>query len=324
MDNMGYTSILYQIAILVILSLCGVIAFRTGIVKEGARDVIEKLVFYMTLPLMIFTKLAGIEINAMIIRNGLLVILFAYVIMFIQIGIGRLSSRLQRLPGPQAAIHTLHTSLGNIVFLGFPLLDVLFPGGEAILYAALYQLVSNTILWSLGVFILDKNQKPKGWQSLRKLINPNTIALSLGLVFMVLHLRLPALINDSLGGLGQTTLFLAMLYIGILLAQSNIIKTFTRVSVLILSFNKLIFTPILFTGMLLLVTHVMGLDLNSIAFSVLILQSAMPCMTILVIVAKRFGADDVLAMENFAVTTVLGLLTLPLILFILHLASSIN
>jgi predicted permease len=320
---MLYLSILNQIAILVILSLCGVIAFKSGILKEGARDVIEKLIFYMTLPLMIFTRLSGLEINPAIIRNGLLVVLFTYVIMFLQLAVGHLSSRFQRLRGTQAAIHTLHTSLGNIVFLGFPLLDMLFPGGEAILYAALYQLVSNTILWSLGVLMLDKNRRPKGLQAFRKLINPNTVALSVGLIFMILHVRLPILVKVSLGGLGGTTLYLAMIYIGILLAQSNIIKTFTRISVLILSFNKLILTPFLFAGLLVWLMRFTGLALNHVAFSVLVLQAAMPCMTILVIVAKRYGADDVLAMENFTVTTLLSMFTLPLVLYILHLLSGI-
>jgi len=48
-----------------------------------------------------------------------------------------------------------------------------------------------------------------------------------------------------------------------------------------------------------------------------VIEAAMPCMTILVILAKRYGADDKLAMENFFVTTILSIFTLPLILFLL-------
>jgi predicted permease len=37
-----------------------------------------------------------------------------------------------------------------------------------------------------------------------------------------------------------------------------------------------------------------------------------------VLLAKRFGADDALAMKSFFVSTVLSLITLPLILYLLQ------
>jgi predicted permease len=58
--------------------------------------------------------------------------------------------------------------------------------------------------------------------------------------------------------------------------------------------------------------------MDTIAFSVLILEAAMPCMAILVILAKRFGGDDELAMKNFFVSTIISLLSLPFILYLLQ------
>jgi predicted permease len=48
------------------------------------------------------------------------------------------------------------------------------------------------------------------------------------------------------------------------------------------------------------------------------LEAAMPCMAILVILAKRYGADDKLAMKNFFISTVMSLVSLPLILYLLQ------
>lgn len=62
----------------------------------------------------------------------------------------------------------------------------------------------------------------------------------------------------------------------------------------------------------------MGVPLISTAFIVLILESAMPRIMIFVLLAKRFGADDALAMKNFFVSTVLSLITLPFILYLLQ------
>ncbi|MBK5210197.1 MAG: hypothetical protein JJE44_11955 [Flavobacteriaceae bacterium] len=118
-------------------------------------------------------------------------------------------------------------------------------GGEALLYAALYQLVLNTVLWSYGVIQLNPENKQKGWGQLKKLVNSNTIALSLGLIIMLLLLRFPPLLQKAFGGMGSTTLYLAMLYIGILLAQMKVKEVF-KLSIFSFSFNKLILSPIIF------------------------------------------------------------------------------
>lgn len=310
-------TIVDQILILGILAGVGVIAFRFKILEEGAKSVIEKLVFFVSLPLLIVSKLSTLEFTAEILRNAGLVILFTYGIMFSQLLLGKLSARIFGLKKPQAVIHSLHYMFGNVVFLGFPLLDALMPGGEALLYAALYQLVLNTILWSYGVIQLNPDNRQKGWGQLKKLVNPNTIALTIGLLMMLLSLRFPPLLQKSFSGLGSTTLYLAMLYIGILLAQMKVKEVF-KLSIFTFSFNKLILTPVIFLFLLYALIEYFAIPLNNTAFTVLILESAMPAMTILVLLAKRFGADDSLAMKNFFVSTVLSLISLPFILYLLQ------
>ncbi|MEZ5198873.1 MAG: AEC family transporter [Bacteroidales bacterium] len=243
---MEFSIILNQIAILGILTFCGVLAYRFKIIDSTAKVVLEKLVFYITLPLMIISKVSILDVSPEILQNGVLLIVLTYFIIGIQISAGLISSKLFKLDKSKAVIHTLHTFLGNIVFLGFPLLDALYPGGKAILYAALYQLVMNTVLWTYGVYKLNPDGKKGGLESLKKLINPNTIALIVGLLMMVFRIRLPNVLQVSLGGLGSTTLYLAMIYIGILLAQSKIFKMFGKADVMLLSFNKLIFLPVIF------------------------------------------------------------------------------
>lgn len=319
---MGFYTIINQIAILGILALCGTLAYRLNVLKDSAKEVIEKLVFYITLPLLIITKLSNLELSDEILRNGGFVIIASFIVFIIQIFIGKLTARLFKLDLRQATIHILHGFLGNIVFLGFPLLDALFPGGEAILYAALYQLSMNSILWTYGIYKLNPSDKERGFKSLKKLLNPNTIALVIGLSLILLKLKLPDFIHQSLGGLGKTSLYLAMIYIGILLAQIKIKEMINRLDVFVLSFNKLIILPIFFIFLFKYASQLLHIEVNMVAFSVVILESAMPCMTILVLLAKRYGADDQYAMKNFFVSTILSLLSLPFILYLMEVIMS--
>ncbi|MBU1012023.1 MAG: AEC family transporter [Bacteroidetes bacterium] len=316
---MGFTTIINQIVFLGVLALCGIIAYRFKILQNSAKEVIEKLIFFVTLPLLIVTKLASLNLTSEILRNGAMVILGTYLILFIQLFIGKLTAKLFKLKKPQAAVHELHTAFGNIVFLGFPLLDALFPGGEAILYAALYQLAINTVMWTYGVFKLNPSTKEKGIKNLKKLINPNIIALSLGLLMMAFSIRIPDIINTPLNGLGGTTLYLAIIYIGVLLAQTKIKNTLRSINVYVLSFNKMFLLPVVFIFMFKAIFNVLNIEMNTVAFSSLILESAMPCMAIMVLVAKRYGGDDELAMKNVFISHILSLISLPFILSILQL-----
>ena len=314
---MAIFTIFEQILVLAIIAIVGVLAVRFKILNDDAKNVIEKIVFYITLPLLIITKLASLEISDQILKNGFQVIIFTYVILFIQIVIGKISTKGFKLSKSQNTIHFMHTFLGNIVFLGFPLLDALYPGGEAILYAALYQLVMNTVLWTYGINQLAPAKNEQGFRSLKKLLNPNTIALLIGLMLMILRIKLPVVLDASLGGLGKATLPLAMIYIGILLSKTRLKETIKKWDVLFLSLNKLIIIPILLMLLLKLILLYTPFQINSVAIAVLILEASMPCMTILVILAKRYGADDQKAMENFVVSTIFSVLSLPFIIFLL-------
>jgi predicted permease len=315
---MAFVTIFQQILVLAIIAVIGVLSVRFKILNNDAKNAIEKIVFFITLPLLIITKLASLEITGQILKNGFQVIVFTYVILVFQIVIGKVSSRWFNLNPSQKTIHLMHTFLGNIVFLGFPLLDALYPGGEAILYAALYQLVMNTVLWTYGIQQLNPAKEKGLFQSLKKLFNPNTIALLIGLSLMILKLKLPGVLDVSLGGVGKATLPLAMIYIGILLATTKLKETVKKWDVLFLSINKLVIIPVLLIILLKAILSYTPFQLNGIAVAVLILEAAMPCMTILVILAKRYGADDQKAMENFFISTVLSVLTLPFIIFLIE------
>jgi hypothetical protein len=54
---------------------------------------------------------------------------------------------------------------------------------------------------------------------------------------------------------------------------------------------------------------------GNLAFSVIILESAMPCMANIVVLAKIFGANDEMATQNVFISTIISLLTLPVVYF---------
>jgi malate permease and related proteins len=305
--------ILYQIAILAILVVIGIAATKFRIITEGGKKGIADLVFDVTLPLLIITTFARIDMTTEILLNSGLVFLFAYFALAIMYGIGDLSAWIMKLHGNQRAVFINHHMYGNIVFLGFPLMDALFPGGEGLLYAAVFQLASNSVMWTFGVWVFLKGNGGKRRDVWKNMLNPNTVAFFAGILIMVFSIRFPDVIFEPLHGLGKTTIYLSMLYIGAMLVQTRVRGIFKKPHVFLLTFNKLLFIPFILAISINLLTYLLFPGFGDIARKVLILEASMPCMATIVVMANKFGSDDVLATENVFISTIFSIISIPVV-----------
>ena len=305
--------ILHQIIILSVLVIIGVIATRTKIITTSVKKGVADIVFDITLPLLIITTFMRIDLSPVILRNSGLVLLFTYLALGIMYLFGHLFSKAAKLKGSQRAVFINHHMFGNIVFLGFPLMDALFPGGEGLLYAAIFQLASNSVMWTFGVWVFLKGSGGKRNEVWRNMVNPNTIAFFVGLLFMFVRIPVPDILYEPLHGLGKTTIYLSMLYIGAMLAATSVRGIFRKPYLFLLSFNKLLLVPFFFAGLTYLLTYWFFPAFGEIAMKVLILEASMPCMATIVVMARKFNSDDQLATENVFVSTILSAFTIPLV-----------
>jgi predicted permease len=92
-------------------------------------------------------------------------------------------------------------------------------------------------------------------------------------------------------------------------------------SIYFISFNKLILVPLILLGIFIFLNSILTVKIDSMVISVLVMQAAMPCMVNVVILANYLGEDDSLPTANVFLTTILSIVTLPLILLSLRLLS---
>jgi predicted permease len=305
--------IINQITILGLLALIGYLAAKFKFFPEGFSAGINKLVIKITLPLMIFTSLSKFDFSIEVLESSLFVLIFAYISMFILLLFGTVSAKIMKLESHAYTIHRIHTTFGNIAFLGYPLLDSLFPGGKGLLFAVVYHIVLSSMLWTVGVMLFNKNNKIKLTESLKHLINPNTIAFSLGILAFLVKFELPYILDKTLSGLGGTTIYLSMIYIGMMLSRISIKGTFKEVQIYVLSINKMIIVPFILLFVIKFAESIFGFEMDITAKSVVVLQSAMPCMAMIVIIATEFKSDPELAAKNVFLTTLLSAVTLPIV-----------
>ena len=102
-----------------------------------------------------------------------------------------------------------------------------------------------------------------------------------------------------------------------MLASLDLSKILKPYHIFILSFNKLLFLPVLLMAVVYLLLNVSGLEMSFVAIAVVVLESAMPCQIIIAILSRKFGQDDMLATKNIMVSTLFSIISLPVIFWII-------
>jgi len=309
--------IISQIFILAVVVIIGALSVRFKIITRDTKDILSKIIFNISLPLMLFTNFLKLEATPRLLANSVIVLSVSVFVILFMLLLGWLSTKAVKMTGREAAVFKAHSMFGNIIFLGFPLITALF-GEEGLLYASMFQLVSNIIMWTVGVIVLSHGNGNSWKKSLLKIFNPNTIATLLGLVFFLFSIRLPDIVVTPFSELGSANTWLSMLYIGVMMAISDVRGLIGKKIIYLLSFNRLILVPAILILVFALFAHFTGWAPDSLVTSVIILEASMPCMASVVIMAKEFGADDHLAVANVFVSTLLSILTLPVILMAIN------
>ncbi len=308
--------VITQIAILAVVVIIGAIAAKFKVFTSDSKDVLSKVIFNISLPLMLFTNFFRLEATPRLIANSLTVLAIAGFVIFFLLLTGWLATRVFRLKGAEAAVFKTHSMFGNTIFLGFPLITALY-GFEGLLYASMFQLISSILMWTVGVIVLSHGNGISWKKSLLRVVNPNTIATLVGLTFFLLSIKIPDIILRPMTELGSANTWLSMLYIGAMLVFSNVGGMLKRKSLYIISLNRLVIAPAILISIFYLLGSVAGLAPDKLVTSVIILEASMPCMATVVIMAKEFGSDDALAVGNVFVSTIFSILTLPLVVLAL-------
>lgn len=297
-----------------IILLAGVIAYKTGLINKTSTAHLSNLLLMMVSPLLSFLSYQLDFTPALL--NGLLLALFASVLTYmISIGLSELLFRPEKSLLSKTETRTenygvekLALVYSNCGFFGIPLVSSIF-GTEGVFYLTAYLTAFNVLLWTHGLLAMGERFDLKTlW---KKLMTPAILAVVTGVICFLLRIHLPEILTYPLGLIANMNTPLAMIVAGANLAQADLLKCLKKPRVYLVSFLRLLALPAL-SLLLLWVLHItISLDFT-IAFTVFI-ASACPVGAVSIMFAERFGKDSSYATELFVVSTVLSLLTIPLI-----------
>jgi len=309
--KINFSTVFNQTLILFFLLLSGFIIKRLKVVDEHLSKNLTNVIIYLTLPALIIDSMNyDFTLERLSnLRNVFIVTLGIYIIMIL---FSYLVIRLLPTTDKERDIFQFILIFSNAGFMGYPVVDVIF-GSEGLFLAAIYNLLFNVIIWTLGVMIMSRShQKDKGID-FSELFNPGIISVGVGFLLFIFSIKLPVAITQTLEILGHSTTPLSMLVVGSILAQVKLTEIFYNWKLWIISAIRLLILPI---GVLLLLKAI-PIELNSLVLGVSVILTGMPAAANTAIFAQEFGGDAALASEGVFLSTLLSILTIPLIVYLL-------
>ena len=196
----------------------------------------------------------------------------------------------------------------NATFLGYPIVASTF-GGEGIIAYCGFIIVFNIALFSYGVFLFKKKFNLK--LILTTLVNPNILAVVFGMIVFFVGIKLPAFITDAVGFVSGATTPLSIICVGYMLSTAHVAHLVKKWKLIIPAAVQLIIGPLV-TFFTLRV-----LNFPDIVVAVCTLIQALPTATSLSLFATKYSGDEVESSELVIVSTLLSIVTLPLMITLL-------
>ena len=200
---------------------------------------------------------------------------------------------------------------GNVGFMGYPVVASIF-GNQAVFYAAVLNVVNTFAVFTIGTVMITGGEGPNR-QRFNKKVLYSTPMLSAYLSMLIVALgidNIPGYVSQPLTMIGNITVPAALLIIGSSMSQ--------------LPLRALLGTPVVYATTLLrlavlpLGVHFLcrALGFDPFVTNINTVVIAMPVATYGTILCLKYGRDTTLIAELTFITTLLSMLTIPLLVIL--------
>ncbi|MCT4544260.1 MAG: AEC family transporter [Vallitalea sp.] len=305
---MDFNTIISQILVLFIVLFLGCFVRKRNIIDEHASKKISSLVVNVTAPFLIISSMMKkTELGGKDIFQILSVSIVMYICLFF---LTFIIPKLIKVEKENLGVYKFMIMFSNVGFMGFPVVSSIY-GPEAIFYAAIYNLPFYALVYTLGIYFIASNNNDKVKFDYKKMLNPGVCAVIIGLFIFCFKVTLPLVISETVNMIGGLTTPLSMIVIGSSLANINIKMIFSNSKLYLYSFLKLVVFPVL----ILLIVRQLGF--SNIMIGVPVIISGMPIAANAVILSKEYGGNDVIASEGVFISTMLSIISIPLLVYLL-------
>lgn len=295
-----------QILLMMMLIVVGIVAYKQKwITDEGSKQMSALLVNLVT-P---FIILSVYQTPFVLERATNLAISFGLSI--IAIGVALLLSRV--LIAPHHDVERFALFFPNTGFFGIPVIAAVF-GSEAVFYLMGFNITVTLVAFTYGIYLYT--HKKSAMSLKRAILNPGTIGFLLGLVLFVSPIKLPPLIFSFVTSVASLNTPLAMIVLGTYIAHVPVATFFNR-DLFKVSFYRLVIIPL---GVIAALALVPASDTLKM---IVVIASSAPVGMLTAILAQKHDRRTGQASKLVSLSTVFSAITIPLMVALQTLVSTL-
>lgn len=286
--------------LLFLYMFCGFCISRAGIIREDNRTVLVRLLMDVAMPMMVLDAF-----NRPTTREEILSSVWVIVISLLGCVITGLIGLMlwKNQPKNRKKVLMYASMFSNAGNAGLPIISLVF-GPVGVFYASMYLIPPRILQWTVGLGLFVKPEKG-GWVK-NVLLNPMVVMIYIGAFLMATQWQIPGVFGTAISNLGDMTAPLSMILIGATPAHIDWKMLMDR-SVLVTSLFRLIVFPLLFAVTLKLCR------VDELTMNICVILLAMPVASNTAAMAECYGGDYVFASACVSVSTLLSILTVPVI-----------
>lgn len=305
-------TVFLKIAAIFAMTAIGFTASKTGVLPAESKKYLSNLLLFITSPCMIIGSMTSQTLDAHTFELMIQIVAGSFIFFLAAMAVSFLIVKLMRCDREDAGVLMVIITAVNTGFMGFPVTKAIF-GNTYFFLMVIQNIVLNIYIYSMMVYQMNygfrKKEGIKGM--LMPMLNMCTYALIIGLVLMLLKVQLPDILADFINTIGDATIPVSMIVVGVQLSESSIGKMLTNKRLITASLCNVILIPAL------TFLAVNWLPLAPESKLILIFAAAFPCAVVSTAIALKENRNAALMAEGVAMTTLLSMGTLPVIAIIL-------
>lgn len=301
------------------MMLVGFFCYKWDWIDDHSYGKLSKIVVNILNPLLVIDGVLGKSRDGSfhnLLTNLVMVILYFIFLIIISIPVVKII----RPEKENIGVYRLMMIFSNVGFMGIPVISALY-GSDVIIYIVFYMLGYNFLLYTYGIILARSSAKPayaenhnsngSFKENLKAIINPGTIAGIIAIILFVCKIQVAAPMTSFIKYLSQCVVPFSMILIGASMAQQELKTIFKDVRMYWFLLIRLILIPVI------MALCVRNLPIDSQILGVFILMLAMPVGSIVVLVAMEQGADSACCTRGSVISTLLSIITIPVIALLL-------
>ena len=300
-----------QIIQLFLMIFMGFLIVKAKLLNSEDSKILSIIVLYLIIPCVIINAFQ-VDYTPQTVKGLLIALVGSVMTQVILLIVVSILGRVFHLNEVEVA-SIYYSNSGNLIV---PIVMFIL-GKEWVLYGCVFMSVQLVFIWTHCKKIISR-ESTYDWRKI--VLNINMISIAIGIILFLTRIHLPAIINNTLSAVGSMIGPASMIVTGMLFAGMNFKQIFANKRVYFVSFFRLIIVPVIALFLIkcsqLSKFSSNGNKLMMIVFLAIITPSASTVTQM----CQVYGNDSQYASAINVVTTLLAIVTMPLMVMLFQIA----